>query len=96
MQFASEISDQLIYDLPQGVTIEGAPQDAKVSWENHALYIVKTKSDSGQITIARVLARAFTMAKPEEYQDLRGFYQKVAAADQGQMVLSVSASPKPK
>lgn len=93
MRYASQISDQLTYDLPQGVTVEGAPQDAKVSWENHAVYIAKTKPEGEQITIARVLARAFTMAKPEEYQDLRGFYQKVAAADQGQLVLAVSASP---
>ena len=67
-----------------------------MSWENHALYLVTTKPDPGQITIARVLARAFTMAKPDEYQDLRGFYQKVAASDQGRLVLSFSASLKPK
>ena len=30
----------------------------------------------------------FTFAKPEEYQDLRGFYQKIAAADQQQLVLT--------
>jgi len=65
-----------------------------VSWENHALYLVTTKPDPGQITIARVLARAFTMAKPDEYQDLRGFYQKVAAADQGQLVLAVHGAAK--
>jgi hypothetical protein len=36
------------------------------------------------------LARAFTLAKPLEYQDLRGFYQKVAAADQQQLVLTAA------
>ena len=44
----------------------------------------------GQIVVARSLARAFSEAKPEEYQDLRGFYQKVAAADQQQMVLTAA------
>jgi hypothetical protein len=39
---------------------------------------------------ARSLARAFTQAKPEEYQDLRGYYQKVAAADQQQLVLAAA------
>ena len=47
-----------------------------------------------KITIARQLTRVFTLAKPEEYQDLRGFYQKVAAADQQQLVLTKSAAPK--
>jgi hypothetical protein len=28
------------------------------------------------------------VATPEEYQDLRGFYQKVATADQQQLVLT--------
>jgi hypothetical protein len=94
IQYAREITDQLTYDLPAGITMEGAPQDAKVSWEGHAVYIAKTKSEPGQITIARVLADAFTQVKPEEYQDLRGFYQKVATADQGQVVLAVGAESK--
>ncbi len=72
--------------------MEGAPQDTKVSWEGHAVYIVKSKSDPGQITVARVLARAFDLARPLDYQDLRGFFQKVAAADQGQLVLTFGAN----
>jgi hypothetical protein len=38
------------------------------------------------------LSFAFTLSKPDEYQDLRGFYQKVAAADQEQLVLTVPPS----
>ncbi len=94
MHYANQITDQVTYDLPAGASVEGAPQDAKFSWEGHAVYIVKTKPAPGQITVARVLADAFTIAKPEEYQDLRGFYQKVAAADQGQLVLTVSPAAK--
>ena len=94
MHFASQVTDQLTYDLPSGATVEGAPQDAKVAWADRAMYIVKTKSDSGEVTVGRLLARAFDVAKPEDYQDLRGFYQKVAAADQGQFVLTVPASQK--
>ena len=92
MHYAEQVTEQLTYDLPAGVSVEGAPQDARVSWEGHAVYVVKTKSDPGQLTVARVLARAFDVAKPLDYQDLRGFYQKVAAADQGQLVLTVAAS----
>jgi hypothetical protein len=50
--------------------------------------IAKSKTNPGQITVARALSRAFTTVKPAEYQDLRGFYQKVAAADQAQLVLA--------
>jgi len=94
IQYARQVTDQLTYDLPAGISVEGAPQDAKVSWEGHAVYIVKTKPGPGQITVARLLANAFTIAKPEEYQDLRGFYQKVAAADQAQLVLSIAPDAK--
>jgi len=92
MRYAEQVTEQLIYDLPSGASAEGAPQDTKVSWEGHAVYIVKSKSDPGQITVARVLARAFDVARPADYQDLRGFFQKVAAADQGQLVFTVPAT----
>jgi hypothetical protein len=91
MHYGEQLTEQLIYDLPAGGSVEGAPQDTKVSWEGRAVYIVKTKSDTGQVTVARVLARAFDVARPLDYQDLRGFFQKVGAADQGQLVFTVPA-----
>ena len=94
MHYAEQVTEQLIYDLPAGASVEGAPEDTKVSWEGRAVYIVKSKSDPGQITVARVLARAFDLARPLDYQDLRGFYQKVSAADQGQLVFTVPANQK--
>jgi hypothetical protein len=88
MHFADQVTDQITYHLPANLTVEGAPQDAKILWEGHAAMIAKSKIDPGQIVIARALSRGFTFAKPEEYQNLRGFYQKVAAADQAQLVLA--------
>ena len=88
MHYGDVVTDQVTYHLPGGFTVEGAPLDNKISWPQHALLTVKSVSAPGQITIARSLASAFTFAKPEEYQDLRGFYQKVAAADQAQLVLT--------
>ncbi len=88
MHYGDIVADQVVYHLPGGFTVEGAPQDNKITWAGHAILAVKSISAPGQITIARSLARAFTFAKPEEYQDLRGFYQKVAAADQAQLVLT--------
>ena len=95
MHFGDQVTDQIVYHLPVGFTIEGAPPDNKIAWPDHAILLAKTKSDPGQITIARVLSRAFSSAKPEEYNDLRGFYQKVAAADQAQLVFTKSPSVPP-
>jgi hypothetical protein len=90
MHYAAHVTDQIVYHLPPGLAMEGAPQDAKISWPKHAILVDKTVTEPGQITIRRSLATAFTFAKPEEYQDLRGFYQKVAAADQQQLVLTTA------
>jgi hypothetical protein len=95
MHYDQQITDQIVYHLPAGLTVEGTPQDNKVSWPKHAVYATKVVTAPGQVTIARQLARAFTLANPEEYNDLRDFYQKVAAADQQQLVLTTTpATPK--
>ncbi|HXR40356.1 MAG TPA: DUF3857 domain-containing protein [Terracidiphilus sp.] len=94
MHYAEQVTDQVAYHLPSGLTVEGAPQDGKIQWQDHALLVIKTVPAPGQFTVARALTRAFTFAKPEEYQDLRGFYQKVAAADQQQLVLTATPTGK--
>jgi Domain of Unknown Function with PDB structure (DUF3857) len=90
MHYAERVTDQITYRLPDGLAVEGAPADANFSWPAHALFVAKSLTQPGQITIAQTLTRAFTIVKPEEYQDLRGFYQKVAAADQAQLVLTAA------
>src|SRR5208282_2558567 len=94
MHYGEQTVDQVTYHLPAGLAVEGAPQDAKIPWEGHAVLVLKTKPEGGAITVTRQLARAFTIAKPEEYQSLREFYQKVAAADQQQLVLTTSLAGK--
>jgi hypothetical protein len=93
MEYADRVTDDVTYHLPPGVAVEGAPQDASVSWQGHAMFMLKSKAGPNQVEIANSLARGFTIAKPEEYQDLRGFYQKVAAAEQAQLVLTIAPAP---
>ena len=95
MHYGDLVADQVTYRIPDGFTVEGAPQDNKIAWPQHAILTVKSVSAPGQITITHSLASAFTTAKPEEYNDLRGFYQKIAAADQAQLVLA-KTPPAPK
>jgi hypothetical protein len=90
MHFGDRVTDDITYHLPDGMAVEGAPQDTTIPWPGHALLVAKSVTQPGQITIGQTLSVAFTLAKPEEYQDLRGFYQKVAAADQEQLVLTAS------
>ncbi|HVN93966.1 MAG TPA: DUF3857 and transglutaminase domain-containing protein [Terracidiphilus sp.] len=92
MHYGRRVTDEITYHLPDGATVEGAPQDANIAWQGHALLVAKSASQPGQITVAQTMSIGFTFAKPEEYQDLRGFYQKVAAADQAQLVVSLNPS----
>jgi hypothetical protein len=95
MHYGEVVSDEITYHIPDGISVEGAPQDAKVSWAGHAMFVTQSKSSPGQILIADSLAEAYTLAKPEEYQDLRGFYQKVAVTDQEELVLTASPGGAP-
>jgi hypothetical protein len=56
--------------------------------------VIKSKTDPGQVSITRTLARSFTFANSTDYTALRDFYQKVAAADQQQLVLHTTEAPK--
>jgi hypothetical protein len=94
MRYGEQITDDITYHLPAGLTVEGAPEDQQIPWGGHAVFVTKSKTDAGQITIVRQLSRAFTFAKPEEYKDLREFYEKVAAADQQQLVLTTATAAK--
>jgi predicted RNA-binding protein YlxR (DUF448 family) len=90
MHYGEKVTDQVIYHLPSTMTVEVIPQDSKIAWEGRAVYVAQTKSLSGELVIVRALARAFTFAKAEDYQDLRDFYQKVATAGQAQAVLTLA------
>jgi len=94
MQFGEVITDQIVYHLPVGYAVESAPQDAAIPWVGYAKLAAKTRTDPGQITIARLFSRAFSQIKPEQYSDLRSFYQKVATSDQQQLVLSAPRQEK--
>jgi hypothetical protein len=90
MHYADRVTDDVTYHLPPGTAVEGGPQDTSLTWQGHAMLVLKSKASPNQIEIANSLARGFSVAKPEEYQDLRGFYQKVDAAEQAQLVLSIA------
>lgn len=94
MRYAEETTDEVTYHLPAGFTVEATPKEVNDLWKEHADYIVKTQTAAGQITVQRLLARGFDLAKPDEYQDLRGFYQKVAATDQSELVLTTEPAAK--
>ncbi|HEV2214677.1 MAG TPA: hypothetical protein VGR64_05265, partial [Terracidiphilus sp.] len=87
MHYGQEISDHVEYQLPLGMSVEGAPKDEKIAWPGHAVMIAHTGVGTGKLTVTRTLARAFTLVQASDYQNLHSFYQQVASTDQGEIVL---------
>jgi hypothetical protein len=81
-------SDQVTYHLPTGFAVETAPQVADIAWPSHAVFKVKTSVSGNDVTVARTVAFNFAVLPSKDYGDLHDFYQKVATADQQQLVLT--------
>jgi transglutaminase-like putative cysteine protease len=94
MHYSEVVNDNVVYHFPDSLMVEGAPQDAQIPWAGKANFSIGTIPAHNQITVNRKFARAFTFVMKDQYQDLRGFYQKIAAADQQQLVLTASDAAK--
>jgi hypothetical protein len=92
MQYAEQITDQVVYHLPAGLALQQLAQDSTLPWAGHAVLAIKTKTTPGQISVTRSFTRAFTIAKPDDYPKLHDFFQNVAAADRQQLVLTSAAA----
>jgi transglutaminase-like putative cysteine protease len=88
VHYARMVTDDVTYHLPPGFSVETDLQPAAATWPNHALLRISAKPIADGVSITRSLAYNFTLLDPKEYSDLHGFYQKVAAADQQQLVLT--------
>jgi hypothetical protein len=93
MHFAAQLKDGVLYHLPAGYALEAPLPPSSVPWPEHAVYQIKATAGANGVTVGDTLARAFTFVQPDEYPALRDFYQKVAAADQQQLVFSTAATP---
>ncbi len=92
MEYADNIVDEVTYHVPDTFSVESAPPDTSIPWTGHAAFQLKSTVDKNSIEVNRTLARAFTMVMPKDYSALHEFYQKVATADQQQLVLTAVAN----
>ncbi len=92
VRYPREEQDTVTYHLPPGYSVESSPETANIAWPNHALLKIATDAQSGAVLVDRTMAYNFTLLEPKEYADLHDFYQKVATADQQQLVLTRSTA----
>jgi hypothetical protein len=84
--------DDVTYHLPDGLAVESSPQLIELTWPQHAEMKVKASPVAGGVEVGRILAYNYTVLDAKEYSRLHEFYQKVATADQQQLVLTKAAA----
>jgi hypothetical protein len=88
VRYAKREADDVTYHLPSGFSVESAPKADSTTWPDHALLKYGSQTTGNSVRILRNLAYNFTILEPTEYPNLHDFYQKVATADQRQVVLT--------
>jgi Domain of Unknown Function with PDB structure (DUF3857)/Transglutaminase-like superfamily len=87
VQYPKAVEDEVTYHLPPGYSVEGTPQATSLTWPDHALLRITSTAGSNTVNIQRAMAYNYTLLEPSDYAGLHDFYQKVATADQQQLVL---------
>lgn len=92
LHYADQVIDDVVVHMPAGYSVESGPQPAQLPWPDHAVLVVKTQAGAGTIDIKHIFARGFVVLDPKEYPALHDYFEKVAASDQQQLVLTPGAS----
>jgi hypothetical protein len=94
MKHPETVQDSVTYHLPESFQVESAPTDASIPWAAHAAMQLKSSVKKNDITVSRTFVRGFSMLDSKDYPALRDFYQKMATADQEQLVLTAAQAAK--
>jgi transglutaminase-like putative cysteine protease len=84
--------DTVSIKLPAAWEIESLPTDAEFTFPQNALYQAKFTRDPGEVKSSRLLVVGNSIFKPEDYTQLKDFYQKVNAKDKEPAVLELKQS----
>jgi len=93
-RFAKIEQDEVTYHVPAEFTVDNPPAPASIGWPNPAAFKASFSLKGNDVITTRTEGYNFTMLDPKEYGDLHDFYQKVAAADQQQLVLTRSQTAR--
>lgn len=94
MKHPETVQDSVTYHLPESFQVESAPTDASIPWAAHAAMQLKSSAKKNDITVNRTFVRGFSLLESKDYPALRDFYQKMATADEEQLVLTAASTAK--
>lgn len=93
MHYPYMVHDDLQLTLPPNITVENVPPGGDVPFPQNADYVSRFVLKDSLLAYGRLLRVANCAYPAAEYSSLRSFYQKVSAADQGQVALKVVPVP---
>jgi hypothetical protein len=88
LRYSAMEEDEVTYRLPAGVTLDGAPHAADISWGDHASMSIRSSVNGGSIKVTRTFIRNSTVLNAGYYFYLRDFYLRMNTAGQQQIVLT--------
>jgi Domain of Unknown Function with PDB structure (DUF3857) len=86
--------DAVRITFPPNFTVESLPASDKMSFQQFALYSLKSESTPNSFTIRRDYFLGEIYFKTEEYPELRGFYSKMENKDQETVILTTAPATK--
>jgi hypothetical protein len=87
--------DTVNLTLPATLKLESLPKPGDLSLPQAALYVARYGQKANVYSFARKFTLAEMIYKPEEYKDLRDFYQKMGAKDEEQAVFTLTPAATP-
>jgi hypothetical protein len=94
VHFPTMEQEEVVYHLPQEFAVDNPPPPLNIGWPDHALFKGSSSSKGMDITTVRIVGYNYTLLESKDYGELHDFYQKIAAADQQQLVLNRSQTAK--
>ena len=94
VHYAKMELDDVTYHLPAGFNVENVPHAANTAWPEHALLKIAAQASADSVNVTRTMAYNFVILDHADYPTLHDFYQKVATADQQQIVLTRAPAAK--
>jgi Domain of Unknown Function with PDB structure (DUF3857)/Transglutaminase-like superfamily len=91
-EYNHSVIDAVRVKFPASLTLESVPTAENLPFHETALYAIKADSTPTSITVHRNFLLGDIMYTPEQYPELRAFYNKFETKDQEPMVLKVTAS----
>jgi hypothetical protein len=80
--------DEVTYHLPSGMNLDSLPNDPQIEWTSRIKLSMKFTPTNRAVTVKRTFVRTSALLDPSLYSTLRYIYQRMAVADQQQIVMS--------